>query len=153
MTLFCSILKKENFEWVVQKATEIGVSVIVPVLTKRTVKTGLNFERLNKIAREATEQSGRGTVPKIRQVVDFTDAIKMRKDFGQALILEQTSTGEPEIDQVGSVAILIGPEGGWEEDEISMALDDGWGAWSLGRTTLRAETAAIVAVAKAVRSK
>jgi 16S rRNA (uracil1498-N3)-methyltransferase len=76
VTLFCSILKKENFELVVQKATECGVSKIIPIITARTIKTGLNLERLQKIAKEASEQSGRITVPEISEPINFNEAIK-----------------------------------------------------------------------------
>jgi len=77
VTLFCAVLKKENFETVVQKTTECGVSCIVPIISDRTIKTGLNLERLQKIAKEAAEQSGRGSVPEIREPISFEQSLEL----------------------------------------------------------------------------
>ena len=71
ITLFCAVLKKENFELVVQKTTECGIQKIIPIITTRTVKTGLNMERLQKIAKEACEQSGRNYLPEIFEPITF----------------------------------------------------------------------------------
>ena len=77
VTLFCAVLKKENFETVVQKTTECGVSKIIPIITDRTIKTGLNLERLQKIAKEAAEQSGRSNIPEISKPITFKESIKL----------------------------------------------------------------------------
>ena len=71
VVLYCSVLKKENFELVAQKATEVGVKEIVPIITERTVKLNLNIERLEKIIKEAAEQSGRGIVPVLHKPIEF----------------------------------------------------------------------------------
>ncbi|MEK7069974.1 MAG: RsmE family RNA methyltransferase, partial [Patescibacteria group bacterium] len=80
IALYCPILKKENFEWAVQKAVEIGVKEITPIITARTVKLGLNYERLNKIIKEAVEQSGRGVLPKLNEAIIFDEALKLAKE-------------------------------------------------------------------------
>ncbi len=83
VTLFCAILKKENFELVVQKTTECGVSKIVPIITSRTIKNGLNMERLRKIAKEASEQCGRTNIPEILEPMSFDESLKLfdKNDF------------------------------------------------------------------------
>src|SRR3989344_1684412 len=75
VVLYCSVLKKENFELVAQKATEVGVKEIVPIITERTVKLNLNIERLEKIIKEAAEQSGRGIVPVLHKPIEFEKAL------------------------------------------------------------------------------
>ncbi|MEK7130964.1 MAG: RsmE family RNA methyltransferase, partial [Patescibacteria group bacterium] len=80
VALYCPILKKENFELAVQKAVEIGAKEITPIITKRTIKLGLNYERLNKIIKEASEQSGRGVLPKLNEVIIFDEALKLAKE-------------------------------------------------------------------------
>jgi 16S rRNA (uracil1498-N3)-methyltransferase len=144
VTLFCAVLKKENFELVVQKATECGVSKIIPIITARTVKTGLNLERLQKIAREASEQSGRSTVPEISEPISFDESLEMTRQNDLKILFDisgkflgKTSKNSP--------AIWIGPEGGWTPEEIKKATQNNFKIASLGPNTLRAETAAIVA--------
>ena len=78
--LYLAILKKENFELAVQKAVECGVSEIIPIITERTIKTGLNTVRLEKIILEATEQCGRSIVPKLHEIIKFEDAIRTGKE-------------------------------------------------------------------------
>ncbi len=79
VNLYLAILKKENFELAVQKAVECGVSSITPIITERTIKTGLNIPRLEKIILEASEQSGRNTVPILFPILNFKDALKESK--------------------------------------------------------------------------
>ncbi len=147
IVLYCSVLKRENFELVVQKATEVGVSEIVPVISKRTVKLNLRNERLEKIAREAAEQSGRGTVPKLHQMMGFEAALNHARENNQENIFFNVSGKplEPDKDKK-SIGIFIGPEGGWDEEEIKKAHEVGFTIASLGKLTLRSETAAIIAV-------
>lgn len=145
ITLYCSVLKKENFELVVQKATEIGVKRIVAVISERTIKLGLNQERLEKIAKEAAEQSGRGMVPFILGPISFEKAVANASVEGSSFLFD--SSGEPikETSLNGEIAIFIGPEGGWAEHELSLARSNVMNIMNLGKLTLRAETAAIVA--------
>jgi len=164
VSLFCAILKKENFELVVQKATECGISKIIPIITARTIKTGLNMDRLKKIAKEASEQSGRITVPEISEPIKFEDAIKnigeesVFFDASGELTFEMHCAGwraehskfsaenYMRISKDNSPrSIWIGPEGGWTEEEIAKAKSLNFKIASLGTLTLRGETAAIIA--------
>ncbi|MBS3903400.1 MAG: 16S rRNA (uracil(1498)-N(3))-methyltransferase [Anaplasmataceae bacterium] len=146
VALFVAILKKENFEWVLEKATEIGVSSVTPIITKRTVKTGLKEDRLSKIITEATEQSGRPTLLKLEKTLSFEEAINSVGDFHKRIIFDQSGDEVRNLgSDTGSVALFIGPEGGWEESELTTARELSFSLISLGKNTLRAETAAIVA--------
>lgn len=146
VSLFCSILKKSNFELVVQKATEIGVKEIIPILCKNTVKTGVNLKRLEKIAKEATEQSKRITLPKIKKVLSFKEAIERAKNFDLKILFDISGKDFSLVKKgAKSVAIFIGPEGGWDELEIEMAKKENFEILNLGKLNLRSETAAIVA--------
>lgn len=149
--LSCSLLKRENFELVIQKATEIGVREIVPVLCERTIKLNFKKERLEKIAREAAEQSGRGIIPRIHEIQNFSDALQSAKSNAINIIFEPLSPFYKPVDiEDGShIGVFIGPEGGWSEDELSLAYSlaetqKNFMIASLGKLTLRAETAAII---------
>lgn len=146
INLYCAVLKKENFELVVQKATECGVTKIIPLITERTVKQNIKLERLQKIATEACEQSGRGQVPIIEEVQNF-NLLDMPGDSHSVYFFsteaEAGSATFPE--DLNEVNIFIGPEGGWTEQEIAQAKAKKWHIVSLGSRILRAETAAIVA--------
>jgi len=157
VTLYCGILKKENFEMVVQKAVEAGVSEIFPLKTKRTVKTGLSKVRLEKIAKEAVEQCGRARIPLIHEPMVFFDVIPhvMRNPEIHLNILFDSS-GEDAMHffqknkNDARINIFVGPEGGWDVDELKAAQESGFHILSLGSRTLRAETAAIVGTFLAV---
>ena len=147
--LFCAILKKENFDLVVQKATEVGVTEIFPVVSLRTVKTGVNRDRLERIAREAAEQCGRGIVPLIHEEVDFKEALRIAAPNHANYFFE---LGAPLFDKgvlkmkgVNRVGVFIGTEGGWDESEVELARKNYFHLASLGPLTMRAETAAVIA--------
>lgn len=146
-TLYLAILKKENFELAAQKAVECGVSRIVPVITERTVKLGIREDRLEKIIKEAAEQSGRARLPELSAEMEYKEALvdassnDLNIFFGigeRSLELENKYKG-------GKIGIFIGPEGGWTEKEKEMAKLAKFILAGLGDLTLRAETAAIVA--------
>jgi 16S rRNA (uracil1498-N3)-methyltransferase len=148
VTLYLAVIKRENFELAVQKAVEAGVTAIVPVITSRTVKHGLRLDRLTKIAREAAEQSGRGTVPAISEPQKLDAAFAAANQ--QALRAFFDLGGAPAMAALVSakaqeVELFIGPEGGWESAERESAEARGFHIMGLGARTLRAETAAIVA--------
>jgi 16S rRNA (uracil1498-N3)-methyltransferase len=131
---------------VVQKATECGVKKIVPLISARTVKTGLKKERLEKIIKEASEQSGRGMLPALMETMSFSEALEQAKDNEQNFFFD--ASGSSFADQVlnnNSVGIFVGPEGGWTSDEINLAKEKGCLLASLGQLILRGETAAIIA--------
>ncbi|MEI6420427.1 MAG: RsmE family RNA methyltransferase [bacterium] len=142
--LYCAVLKKENFELVAQKATEIGVAEIVPVITERTIKLGLNMERLNKIVVEACEQSGRGFLPKVLETVDLSEAFELAGENDVNLFFDFSKTKIAGKKISGQVGLFVGPEGGWSEGEVALAKKAGCKVVSLGDNVLRAETAAIV---------
>lgn len=154
VSLFCALAKKDNFELIVQKVTELGVSEIVPIITGRTVKTGINMERLEKIAVEASEQSGRVDVPKIYEPISFENSLEMIGDFDMKILFEIGAQKFSEDDkkntnlsaQADNIAIYIGPEGGWTDREKEVAKGYGVVERSLVSNTLRVETAGIVAV-------
>jgi len=149
-TLYCSILKKENFEFVAQKATEVGISEIVPVVTARTVKTNLKQERLEKIVKEASEQSERGIVPKLESIMAFSEAIKYASQNHLNLFFDRSGEdikkiiSNLKIKDVKNAGIFIGPEGGWDDFEIETAKSAGFRIVSMGKLNFRAETAAII---------
>ncbi len=143
--LYCSILKRENFELVVQKATEIGINRIVPILTKRTVKLSLNMARLEAIAKEAAEQSGRGIVPEISRPMSFENACQDAKTNSVNYFFDISGKQSSLSGSPGPVGLFVGPEGGWDENEIHIASEKKFNIVTFGRLTFRAETAAIIA--------
>ena len=141
-------------ELIIQKAVELGVSEIVPVITNRVVvrldakKTALKLQRWNTIAKSAAQQSKRKIIPRVAKPLDFKRLLEYTKGFKHKLIpyelekeqgrlkgfLEKLLPGE-------DIAICIGPEGGFEENEIKEAVSEGFTSVMLGRRILRTETA------------
>lgn len=154
VTIYCSILKKENFEWAVQKAVEAGVKEIIPVIGHRTVKMNLNLKRLEKIIKEASEQSGRGIIPSLGEPMNLADAIKHSKKNSTNIFFRPS--GIP-LDKVkiadAKVGVFIGPEGGWDDSETELAEKNDFAMATLGKLILRAETAAAVASYLVVNKK
>lgn len=145
--LYCSLLKRENFEWIVQKAAELGVSDIIPLITSRTIKSGYNKSRLQKIAGEAAEQCERGIVPIIHEIVKISDVWNMISKKDTVIMFDKTGTRIPShfsLKKTETIALLVGPEGGWTDEELQQAEKRGIKIMSLGKTMLRAETAAVV---------
>ena len=142
--LCLGIIKKDNFELVVQKATELGVSHIVPILCERSEKKNINMERLQKIIIEASEQSGRSELLKIHEIMTLPELLKSNLLPKEKMILDPKGQ---EIDNLfkktEEIAIFIGPEGGWANLEIKQFESSGVSSVSLGSQILRAETAAI----------
>lgn len=154
VVLYQAVLKKENFELVIQKATEVGVTKIVPIITERTIKLGINIDRLKKIAKEAAEQSGHSISPLIEEPLQLMDAIHEAMAAPGRIFWLDTKGGEvlgPSEDE--EISVFIGPEGGFSENERKLAKEMGLEARSLGNMTLRGETAAIIATYLAVREK
>ena len=147
VTLYCSVLKKINFELVVQKVTEVGVKKIVPIICHNTVKLGLNLERLRKISIQAAEQSGRGIVPEISEPKSFQEAVEESKSSDLKILFDVSGSNFWHHKKKFSrnIAIFIGPEGGWESEELAMAKKEKFEIINLGKLILRGETAAIVA--------
>lgn len=147
ITLYQSLVKKDNMEWIVEKATELGVSRIVPLISERSEKKGFNEERAKKIAIEASEQSRRIGIPSLGEVLSLEQTL--RTATGEKIAFHTSPnpllTNEREYQ---NISIFIGPEGGWTENEISLFVENGVQLLSLGPLILRAETAAIVALAR-----
>lgn len=147
--LYCSLLKHENFELVVKKATEVGACDIVPIIAERTEKLNLRADRLGKIIKEAAEQSGRTIVPKLHEPIKFEEALEYAKKNDANLFFDKSGTVFNDLRLTISdlpIGVFVGPEGGWTESESKLAESAGLNVVSLGKLTLRAETAAIVAV-------
>lgn len=147
VTLYLSVLKRENFELAAQKATETGIARIVPVISARTVKMNINNERVEKIVKEAAEQSGRSVVPSVALPKTFDEAIEETKknDITIFFDAEGKEFNVTALNRAKSVGIFIGPEGGWTKEEIKIAKDAKYTLLNLGTRTLRAETAATIA--------
>lgn len=144
--LYCPILKKENFEMAVQKAVEVGVKEIVPIITTRTVKLGLNKDRLEKIIKEAAEQSGRGVLPLLREPINFDEAVTEAKNKNEVNLFFHPNSLTIDIEcRYKRIGVFVGPEGGWTEEEIKTAQSNDFMLVGLGNTILRAETAAMIA--------
>jgi 16S rRNA (uracil1498-N3)-methyltransferase len=161
LTLYQCSLKQDKFEWVLQKGTELGVSRFVPVISERSIVRPAEalvkkYGRWREIVREAAEQCGRGRVPAIEPPVAWEEAVAGAE--GLRLLPWEGAQDAPRL--VGAmqqnmqkqqeVSILIGPEGGVTAAEAELAAAQGWQWVSLGPRILRAETAAVAAVAVAV---
>jgi len=142
VTLYCSILKHENFELAVQKAVECGAGKIVPVISARTVKTGFKMERLVRIVKEASEQCGRAVVPVINETLMVSEALAMGKENDRNWFFDPS--GAVPAAGGGKIGVWIGPEGGWTALELAEAKEYGCEIIGLGRLILRGETAATV---------
>jgi len=141
--------KPALFELVIQKATELGVQHIYPLITRRTERQHLSkFDRLSMIAIESVEQSGRTRIPTIHHAVNFEEAIKTKHAYVAYEFEEKTPLTHylPEIQKAGVVHLFIGPEGGFDQKEIDYAIEKGAKAFTMGPRILRTETAAIAAV-------
>jgi 16S rRNA (uracil1498-N3)-methyltransferase len=120
--------------------------------TRRTVKTGVKRERLQSIAKEAAEQSGRGTVPQVRETLALETALEEALAAGTAWFFETgPDVRSVRMDASGEAFLFIGPEGGWDAEEVSLAKRLGVPLASLGPRVLRAETAVAVACWEALR--
>lgn len=157
ITLLPALIKFERFEWLIEKATELGVSSIQPIESTRSER-GLaeaaqkRRARWEKIALEASQQSRRLHLPRIER--PFRLAKSLELDANVRLLLDENANAPPILDCLPAartpadhVAVLVGPEGGWTEQEREQASAGGWRACSLGETILRTETAAMAALA------
>ena len=151
ITLCMCLLKGGNFDLAVEKAVEVGVSLIVPVVSERTVPrpsdAGEKMRRWNRKAEEAAKQSLRERVPAVEDVRSFSDVIGMFGGGeriiahpGAPVSLKEHLRGR----RAGSVSLLVGPEGGFTPGELAAAAEAGWIAAGFGFSQLRAETAAAV---------
>lgn len=154
--LFQGLPKGDKMELIIQKAVELGAYEVIPVSMKRCVvklderKAQKKVNRWNEVARSAAKQAGRGRIPKVRDVMDFPRALNMAKDLDVVLIPYELAEGMEQTRQVmeavkpgQSVGIFIGPEGGFEKEEVYQTVDAGAKEITLGRRILRTETAGL----------
>ena len=153
--LYMALPKAEKMELIVQKAVELGVGEIIPVLTRRCVSRPdpRSFEkklvRLNRIAAEAAKQSMRGKIPEVRPLMALRPALEeMAAHPGAMLFYERSTAPMAEVlDRLeGEASVLIGAEGGFDEEEVQQALDLGIPSLTLGPRILRCETAPLAAL-------
>lgn len=154
IAVYLSIFKFDRFEWALEKLTELGVTRIVPVIAERTAQhlakaADARTERWRKLAREAAQQARRIAPPEIAATArasavakNVNDAAILLSEVEDAVSLKAALAGcRPPL------SLAFGPEGGWTPEELEMFKAAGWKSASLGKTILRAETAAIAAVA------
>ena len=156
IALLLAVFKFDRMEWAIEKCTELGVSRIVPVITRRTdahlaSAASKRAERWRRIALQAAEQSRRAAPPEIATPIKLQEACQRTGALRIVLAESEQQTFlrdvlEPHSTD-GEILMAIGPEGGWEDDELQAFRKAGWILASLGSTILRAETAAIAATA------
>jgi len=154
ITLLLSIFKFDRMEWAIEKCTELGVARIVPVIARRTeahlaAAAAKRVDRWRRIVLQASEQSRRSLVPEVCQPLKLKDASTFPASVRVVLSELETEVRLKDTLQSlsnGDVVIALGPEGGWTNEELTIFSELGWSSASLGRTILRAETAAIAAI-------
>jgi 16S rRNA (uracil1498-N3)-methyltransferase len=157
--LYLAVFKFDRLEWAIEKATELGVAQITPIFARRTEKhlaqaAAKRVERWRRIAHEASQQSRRTSVPPIADPIALKPALErdtaatriLLSETEQALSISQ-HLGAPRLDSESTTALAIGPEGGWTPEEMSLFTQHNWIHVTLGPRILRAETAAIAAIA------
>lgn len=163
ITLYQSMLKKSNFELVLQKCTELGVVSFVPIISSRTVVGSLGaisdnkWSRWERIITEAAEQCRRGRRPALNDAQMFSHAVSQAQRRGGTMLIPWEEEGSRSLNEAlypnesgerpFSVSVFVGPEGGFEEEEVALAKEAGAVVVTLGPRILRAETAAIAATA------
>lgn len=158
VSLYIGLTQREKFEWILQKCTEAGVGEIIPVISERTLirkasDVSGKQERWEKILREASEQCGRARIPVLRMPMTFGEAVRQGAKADRAVFcweeehqqsLSEVLSGLP--DGAGTIAVMVGPEGGFSSEEAAAAGSAGWAPVTLGKRIYRMETAALVAV-------
>lgn len=156
VTLFQAVPKMDKLEYIIQKSVELGVSRIVPMLTRRCVSRpderdfAKKLARLNKIAAEAAKQSGRGIIPQVTPIVSYKNALEMMKELDRNVLLYEeeggVSFGEADLTGAKTVGLVIGSEGGFDREEAEACTAVGAARVWLGKRILRCETAPITAL-------
>ena len=152
--LFQGLPKSDKMELIIQKAVELGVYEIIPMATARAVvkldqkKAAAKVKRWQAISESAAKQSNRLLIPEVKEPVKFSEALKLASDLDVRLIPYELAEGMDGTRRIiqsvkpgQSVAVFIGPEGGFEEAEVELAKEAGFQAITLGRRILRTETA------------
>jgi 16S rRNA (uracil1498-N3)-methyltransferase len=162
VTLVLAVYKFDRMEWAIEKATELGVSAIAPVLARRTEKhlaqaAAKRVERWRRIVHEAAQQSRRSDVPVVHDPAPLNEVARLASTATRVVLAEQERSttlrraveeaAAAAQDQMPTLEIAVGPEGGWAPNEEALFDANGWRAVSLGPRILRAETAALAALA------
>ena len=156
LTLLLAVFKFDRMEWAIEKVTELGVARIIPVIARRTdahlaSASMKRVERWRRIVVQAAEQSRRTRPPELSDPMKFRDAAELPAALRVVLSEAEQETFLKDVvaanQNASEVLLAIGPEGGWTQDELELLQKGGWISVSLGPTILRAETAAIAAVA------
>jgi 16S rRNA (uracil1498-N3)-methyltransferase len=162
VTLVLAVYKFDRMEWAIEKATELGVAAIAPVIARRTEKhlaqaAAKRVERWRRIVHEASQQARRSDVPLVHDAVPLVGYIQSASAPARIVLAEQerattlarrvSDAIEAAGNEIPAFALAIGPEGGWAPAEENLFEASGWRAATLGPRILRAETAAIVALA------
>lgn len=138
-----SIPKRDSFELIVQKLTEIGVKEIIPIVSDRTIKQSLKLDRLQKISDEALEQSGGSWRVKISEPLSLKDSLS---SIGASAVVYFDISGEKNINITETdLTFYIGPEGGWSDNDLEIFRNHNIPSYKLAETVLRSETASIIA--------
>lgn len=155
LTLGAALIKPDRFELILEKGTELGVDEFVPLRTRfcnvRIPESRVDerMQRWERIVQEACRQCGRASVPAVARPSEFSGFLEENRSLGSGFLLyEHGAQCRPlRLPQNERIVLCVGPEGGWDEAEVRAAEDSGWEVFRLGSTILRAETAAIAAVA------
>ncbi len=164
LQLYLAVFKFDHFEWAIEKATELGVAKVTPIVARRTEKhlaqaAAKRVERWRRIAHEASQQSRRTSAPTIADPIALKPAIE-REQAATRILLSETEQSLSLSDALGvprlasealeggiTHAVAVGPEGGWTPEEMALFTTHQWTHVTLGPRILRAETAAIAAIA------
>jgi len=136
-----------RFEWFVEKSTEIGISEITPLITRFSEKKKVNIDRLNKIVISSMKQSNQFYLPKVNPITSFNDFLKSNKDYKLIAHLKNSNSfNKKSIGSKEKIVLMIGPEGGFSEEEILLARKEKIKEISFGKNRFRSETAGVFAI-------
>ncbi|OFX17312.1 MAG: 16S rRNA (uracil(1498)-N(3))-methyltransferase [Bacteroidetes bacterium GWA2_31_9] len=141
----------DRFEWFIEKATEIGIDEITPIVCNKTEKLKIKKERIQRILLSATKQSLNATIPKFNEMINFKDFINIHKNnqnfekFIAYCGTEITNNLKSLYSKNSNTVIIIGPEGDFTDNEVAYSFENGFNAVSLGINRLRTETAGVIA--------
>ena len=156
ITLYQSMVKSDKFEWVLQKGTEIGITEFVPVISNRTISrrsvmNNARYKRWMRVVIHAAEQSGRGKIPQLHDIMSLDDALERASYRGSSFMMWESETSKflrgVEATMGNHVNLFVGPEGGFNKDEVDLAVSHGTHTVSLGDRVLRSETAGVISAA------
>jgi|TARA_B100000767_G_scaffold110162_1_gene105476 16S rRNA (uracil1498-N3)-methyltransferase len=135
-----------RFEWFVEKATELGINQITPITSRYSEKKKINTERLERIITSSIKQSNQFFIPKINPIIPFSSFVLNNDEEKIMANLKTNNTLKKELFTTNSICILIGPEGGFSDEEINLARENNIKEITLGNNRLRSETAAIYTI-------